>query len=397
MSSLRCLSGGGALLALLALWAGCGGVADPGPLTGYDDGDGGSSTSGGSAGARSDDPEPIANGGNGPSDNGGSAGSEGVDPELGIDGNGGRAGAAGDGGAGGTAPVGSGGAQPTGMGGNEPGTGGTESGNGGTDPGAGGTESGSGGSFDPGTGGTESGSGGTFDPGTGGTESGSGGSFDPGTGGTEAGSGGTESATGGTGGDENGRAGGAGGSDEPPPIVDVEVGQCDAFEACGGDVEGVWTYTAACVDLDDLGLSEEAIEDMCPGAQLTLSGQVSGTLTFEDGVVTRQGQSRAEGEVFVPGLCAIALGGCGGVEDDLAEAGLVGAVCVAQGSPFLPSCRCSFEIDAPEIEAVPFDTVGSVIRLDDGRDFAYCAVGDSLSYEEIGAATEPGVRELTRR
>lgn len=422
MCSLRRLSFAAAL-GLIALWSGCGGVADPGPLTGYEsdgggagDDTGGSAADDGSAGSR------AAGGSNEPDTENGSSSSEGVDPELAIDGSGGAVGAGGTSGGSGAGPAGTGGAQPAGSGGTEsgsggtdgPGSGGTESGSGGTsEPGTGGTESGSGGTSEPGAGGAEPGTGGTDEPGSGGTEPGSGGTFepgtggtfDPGTGGTESGAGGTESgaggagdevADGGTGGEVGQGGGGQGGSDEPPPVVDVEVGACEPFEACGGDVEGVWTYTAACVDLADLGVDEDQIQAMCAGAELTLAGQVSGTLTFADGVVTRRGRSSAQGQVFVPGLCAIALGGCAGVEAELSDAGITGARCAAQGI-LLPSCRCSFALDAPLLEEVPFVTEGGVIHLADGRDLEYCAEGDNLSYREVGTTTEPGVRELQRR
>jgi hypothetical protein len=100
--------------------------------------------------------------------------------------------------------------------------------------------------------------------------------------------------------------------------------------------------------------------------------------------------------VFVPGLCAIALGGCAGVEAELAGAGITGARCAAQGV-FLPSCRCNFALEAPPLEEVPFVIDGDVIHLADGRDLEYCVAGDSLSYREVGTTTEPGVRELERR
>jgi hypothetical protein len=100
--------------------------------------------------------------------------------------------------------------------------------------------------------------------------------------------------------------------------------------------------------------------------------------------------------VFVPAACALVLGGCGGVEDELANTGLAGANCIAQGL-FFPTCRCSFVMSAPALDEVAFITDGDVLRLADGRDFQYCASGDNLSYVEIGTVTEPGVRELTRR
>ncbi len=190
----------------------------------------------------------------------------------------------------------------------------------------------------------------------------------------------------------------AGPVDVTPPIdrppVDVVVGECQGFTPCGGDLDGVWTYTAACVDPADLGVSEAQLA-LCPGANVTLSGEVSGTLSFADGRMTRRGESMARGQIAVPALCALLLGGCGAVTRELVNAGLSGATC-SSGRGLLPSCSCRFTLVAPAIEDVAFETSGAVLRTSDGRSYEYCVEADALSYAEVGAAREPGERRLSR-
>jgi hypothetical protein len=168
--------------------------------------------------------------------------------------------------------------------------------------------------------------------------------------------------------------------------VPILFGQCEAFEACGGDLGGSWTYTGACVSRDEL-LDNDST---CLSASVQLDADVEGSLSFASGEVSRSGSASGTGELFFPTFCGVATG-CPQVRelvDDDQDA------CLQQNI----ECVCTFPIGSGEWDG-SYETDGDLLTLSNGRSFEYCVNGDALSYREVTdeAAGEPGVYRLTRQ
>lgn len=175
-------------------------------------------------------------------------------------------------------------------------------------------------------------------------------------------------------------AAGAGGSN-------ITVGSCDAFTPCGGDVEGTWTYTSACVDSTALA---DAVQQACANATTDTHGVVDGTLIFSGGTVVRSGNYVVTADIHVPPNCVI--GSCAVVQGLLAGA-LPGVTCQDGGAG---SCDCIASRTGGSIAAQSYTAAGNTITLADGRTFDYCVTGNTLVYTETTANAEPGTYALSR-
>ncbi|MFC1641708.1 hypothetical protein ACFL5O_03320 [Myxococcota bacterium] len=176
-----------------------------------------------------------------------------------------------------------------------------------------------------------------------------------------------------------------------PEPVSVQLGDCAAWTPCGGNPEGKWAYTSACVREEQTGLS--ALATVCPAATVGLSGTVSGTLTFADGLVTRNGSWAGQAELTLPDSCTAAVGGCSRVEPLLnTMAPTSGWGCSEQGD----KCHCTLAMQGDDLTTEAYTVDGHTLNLEEsGRAMEYCVTGDSLAYEETSGAEEPGTYGLT--
>jgi hypothetical protein len=79
-------------------------------------------------------------------------------------------------------------------------------------------------------------------------------------------------------------------------------GACGAFAACGGDVVGKWTYSAACVSLP---AEANPYAAKCPTATMTWTVDVTGTVEFKaDGTFDQAGTMTGSVVADVPKICS---------------------------------------------------------------------------------------------
>lgn len=182
-----------------------------------------------------------------------------------------------------------------------------------------------------------------------------------------------------------------------PAWVPVDVrtsGNCEGFDACGGDVVGTWDVTNSCVSIP-LG----ALLTACSGAEITYAGGMArGRVSFDGSVTTRLAQSDVEVDVFVPSSCATFVGGCSGVASAFGMA-TADSACVDDGDG---NCNCSARQISNYDNTDTYTLTDTEIVTGAGKHYSYCVGADSsLTYEDTtpGMATsrEPGIITLGMR
>ncbi len=204
---------------------------------------------------------------------------------------------------------------------------------------------------------------------------------------SEAGAAGA-SALGGAAGSGQGDAGAAGAS------VTIDIGDCDELTPCGGDIEGTWTYTAGCFDPAALGMDEETLgllTAVCPTATYETTFEVTGTVSFADGAVVRDGGWSAEFDLVVPASCTL-LGPCADLQPTIEVFAPEATVACVENTE---SCDCKVSQGAEGWEATSYTVDGNVLTLSDGRTFDYCVSGTAMEYVETSEDPEPGTFQLT--
>ena len=211
------------------------------------------------------------------------------------------------------------------------------------------------------------------------------------TGGT--GSGGTGAAGGGSGSGGTGAAGGGSAGTGAAPVasdggpVPVSIGACAAFEACGGELEGVWVYETACLDPAEVGLDQLA--SICPdGVPIRFADSPGATLEVTGGIITRPGEPIGPGEMLFSDACTAQFGGCEALASLFAEA--------FECAQVTAGCSCALE-GSTDWGQNTFSVNGGQLTLADGRTFDYCVAGDVLTIHETGEVRETGTFTLTRQ
>ena len=208
-----------------------------------------------------------------------------------------------------------------------------------------------------------------------------------GTGNAGAGNAGTTGSSAGAGGSGPMGAGGMGGSGavdpgdpgSPPSVSST----CTAFDACGGELAGVWTYSDICTDLAS---SLEQLQTVCPTGSVRVDPGGASTLAFVGGQVTRQGAPLGDSVITFPPACLVTFG-CSDLAALTGDSG--------QCSDVKGDCICRSPASVA-LSTQPYTTSGGQLTLQDGRSFEYCVQGDRLLYRETGMAQEPGTFTLQR-
>jgi len=214
---------------------------------------------------------------------------------------------------------------------------------------------------------------------------------DPGAAGNGGATGGTPGAAGaGTAGSSAGADGsmptgasGSGGSGGIDPFdnIPATASTCPAFTACGGELEGAWSYSDICADTSSVSILQQALS--CPTISLRIEPGGPTTLTFSSDQVTRQGTLLGDSVLTVPNECDLAVP-C----SDLSAAG---GTCNDVNGPCI--CRRPENVDWG---TQPYAVSGGQLSLQDGRTFDYCVQGARLTYRETGDAQEAGTFTLQR-
>lgn len=159
---------------------------------------------------------------------------------------------------------------------------------------------------------------------------------------------------------------------------------CPGFDACGGALDGTWTYTNVCIDPSEN--SADLLLGVCPTASVMYERGGASTLTFAGGSVTRTGEPLGDSVITFPAECIEGLG-CSFLADALGT----DAACTDLAGDCI--CRTASSVDW---STQSYTTTGGRLALGDGRSFDYCVQGNTLTYRETGDALEAGTHTLTR-
>lgn len=175
------------------------------------------------------------------------------------------------------------------------------------------------------------------------------------------------------------------------------AGRCPGFNACGGDLSGVWNVVpeATCVEgnlASALNLNPNS-PAACHGAYQSVQTQVEGTVSFSAGTAVNDTVTTAVYDILVDAACASALGVADYNETTCASnvgTGLVasglhqGATCVMQAD----GCRCTARDQFERAETLQYTTSGSTLNYTANGTVAaqpmdFCVIGNELSARQF--------------
>lgn len=168
----------------------------------------------------------------------------------------------------------------------------------------------------------------------------------------------------------------------------IQLGNCPAFSACGGELDGAWTLDGLCID-DDMPFDTTE----CPGLTVVnTGGDVSGTLTFADGTLTSSVTSSITATLGIPSSCTMGLS-CAMIQGALAMSeGLDTATCSSSAGG---GCTCTVGVLNSAMSSTTYTVDGDVVTTGDGDRFEYCVSGGTLRYSELDQET-PTIFSLVR-
>jgi hypothetical protein len=188
----------------------------------------------------------------------------------------------------------------------------------------------------------------------------------------------SETNNGGSGG-EAGNPGGTGGID----------GVCEDITPCGGDPEGTWSVRENCAEVLVPGVFEQ------PGCEDVVgrgSGEVTGTFTFSNGVVTQDTVITSNVSVVITDACAQGIVGSDMITAadlcPLLDATLMNDPATPlRCSPTTEGCQCEgTQAPMPNMGTDTYTVVGNQL-LFGGETFDFCQEGDELHLH--GMTVEP--------
>lgn len=202
-----------------------------------------------------------------------------------------------------------------------------------------------------------------------GDDSSAGDAGEPSGGTSTGGRGGTTS----TGGSTTGGSGGTGGID----------GVCDEILPCGGDPEGSWNVRENCAEVL-VPIEDFAGVAGCADVLGRGSGEIEGTFTFADGIMTQDIVITSTVTVTITDECAQGLFG----SPDITAADL----CPLLDSMFMndmttmgscaatsEGCQCDgTQAPMPNTTMAAYTVVGNQLDFGDGEPFDFCQEGDEL-------------------
>ncbi len=161
---------------------------------------------------------------------------------------------------------------------------------------------------------------------------------------------------------------------------------CPAFNACGGNPQGVWVYTSGCVDNPFPELRQS-----CTGMTVSsATGQVSGCVAFSDTRVSRKATWSINATVFFPQSCV--PGTCADLQT-LAATYYPGATCSAAAG----GCNCNLTRTGNVNHDAVYTVNGNRLIVNGSNQYEFCASGNAFSHREVTpGGGEPGNWGLTR-
>lgn len=156
---------------------------------------------------------------------------------------------------------------------------------------------------------------------------------------------------------------------------------CPGFDACGGALDGTWTYSNVCIEPS--ANSADLLTQVCPTASVTYERGGTSTLTFSGSSVSRTGSPVGDSVITFPTECTEGFG-CSLFAGAFADCADMGSVCI---------CRTPTSVDWG---TQSYTTTGGTLSLGNGRSFDYCVQGNTLTYRETGDVQEAGTNTLQR-
>ena len=161
--------------------------------------------------------------------------------------------------------------------------------------------------------------------------------------------------------------------DGPTPDTSCDPGFGQA-QACGGDLEGKWTYVKGCVPKETF----DSIAQLCKGAKVSNeSSSAAGALNFTKSTYTMDASMIISTDFTLPTVCSTILKGCPQAASAiqlLVKSSKVSCSAASAG------CDCKITLTYSTKWLGQYSTANGVTTLKTGQQYHYCVKGNVLRY-----------------
>ena len=145
-------------------------------------------------------------------------------------------------------------------------------------------------------------------------------------------------------------------------------------QACGGDLEGKWTYIKGCTPKDIF----DGITKICPGAKVSNEAtSTAGTLTFTKATYAMDASVIVSSDFTLTAGCAAIAGGCAKAGSAIQLVVKSSKVSCTQASS---GCDCKITLTYATKWAGIYTVSGSEVTLKTGQQYHYCVKDNVLRY-----------------
>lgn len=168
------------------------------------------------------------------------------------------------------------------------------------------------------------------------------------------------------------------------------AGACTAPAACGGDVQGLWSFESICLEnaADIAGMQVD--EPACSNLIVGIDVDVFGTMTFDGANATTDAEMTLDMHAVWTKACIEAVAGISNVDVAATCANLdmeygtnpafTGGSCSVAGQ----TCDCTVSITRDMSAVYGYTLDGSEIVEPDGERSSYCVEGETMSMSQDG-------------
>jgi len=187
-----------------------------------------------------------------------------------------------------------------------------------------------------------------------------------------------------------GCGGGSGGSSLPT---------CSAFNACGGDITGTWTFDSVCAEGDIAAslLDTSGLPSQCSDVIKNLGLKMTGTLTYANGTETANATETVTARAVYSSACINAeAGGTVAVTQSLCDT--IASSAASSGGPTMScklsngGCDCSLTMTQDEQTTDTYTVTGGTLTYSDGSSIQYCVSGQTLTVRPPPSGSEPAMQ-----
>lgn len=150
-------------------------------------------------------------------------------------------------------------------------------------------------------------------------------------------------------------------------------------QACGGDLEGKWTYVKGCVPKDTF----DGIKKVCPGAVVSNeSSSSAGTLTFTKTTYVLDASVLVTTDFTLTAGCAALVKGCAKAASTIQ---LLVPNSKVNCSDASSGCDCKITLTYTSKWLGKYSVANGINKLKTGQEYYYCVKGDVLRYRGVSA------------